>query len=433
MKIVITHGHSDSNKGDLSIAMGTVLGIRKVVPNASIVLQSVFSELDPDFKFHSRFIAETEVRVMEGILPSPYIDDKKGGLWRDALALARLAKSALGLTLLRILPSIFSPLCPRQACAFQMMKEADVVIAKGGQYIFNDQGGMRGALYLWRILKIISTANQCGKPTILLGHSIGPLIGSHAYAAVRKVLRACRAIVVREELSLKLLNDLNIYENIIVAPDIAFLIEPVKPKNAKLCLTDGQWLGVTVINWSFPGSNNLAKQREKYMQVLLDTLIAAYRNYSLKPIIFPQVTSRHHGESDIDMIENLYIKLKSFSIPAKCVMEDLSPAELSFLYGQCTLLLGTRLHSCILAACAGTPSIAIRYQGYKTEGVMASIGLSKYVHNINNIEQKDLINSIANIISQREKLSRQILDYVTRDREQIIATINHILNISQEG
>ena len=87
--------------------------------------------------------------------------------------------------------------------------------------------------------------------------------------------------------------------------------------------------------------------------------------------LFPQVTVQHHGESDLDLLTQLAQRLQQLGVPYLLVSDDLAPEELSYLYGRCQVLLGTRLHSCILAACAATPVVAIRYQGFKTEGIMS--------------------------------------------------------------
>ena len=67
------------------------------------------------------------------------------------------------------------------------------------------------------------------------------------------------------------------------------------------------------------------------------------------------------------------------------------------IYKRCKFLIGTRLHSCILAANVETPVIAIRYQGYKTQGVMEELGLENLIldiHTINYIELNQKIDFV---------------------------------------
>lgn len=427
MKIVITHTYSDSNKGDLAIVLGTIIGIRKVAPHASILLHSVFSEHDPDFNFHSRFIQKIGLRVEEGVMPSPYVNDKEKGILRNLNALIRLTKHVFALALILKSPKLFSWFHPQKARALSSIKEANLVIAKGGQYIYNDQRGMRGALYLWRMLSIISCAIDLHKPVIILGQSIGPLVSLNARKATAKMLQKCKLVVVREQLTFKLLDEIDVKKNVLMAPDMAFLIEPKAPEEVPHFIKDDLWIGVTVVNWSFPSSKNPKKQRDKYVQVLVDTLTKAYLNLDLRPVLFPQVTVKHHGESDLDLIDYLYKELQENDIPVKSVKDDLSPSELSFLYGQCTLLLGTRLHSCILAACAGTPVIAIRYQGFKTEGVMANMGLQDYVHDINDIDSGKLLNTITYVVERRNELSQRVIQQVSQYRVDLAEVISKSL------
>ena len=95
-----------------------------------------------------------------------------------------------------------------------------------------------------------------------------------------------------------------------------------------------------------------------------------------------------------------------------------------YLYSKCKLLIGTRLHSCILAAVAKTPVIAIRYQGYKTQGVMKMLGSSKYVLDIYNLNGQELFGHILEIIANHQKVQKAIAEKVTLMRNHIELEIN---------
>jgi colanic acid/amylovoran biosynthesis protein len=64
---------------------------------------------------------------------------------------------------------------------------------------------------------------------------------------------------------------------------------------------------------------------------------------------------------------------------AVLVDEDLGPDELAALYGRAAVVLGTRLHSVILALVGGAPVVAMSYEPVKTHGVMALLGLGDFV------------------------------------------------------
>lgn len=429
MKVLILHGYSDSNKGDLAIVVGMVKGIRAARPGCELVLQSVYSESDPDFAFHHRFVRKMGLSVQQMAVPSPYTDTASLSAFRNLTALMNLVGSTAGEWLNRMLPPT-GALFPRQAAALRSMRESDVVLLKGGQYVYNDQGGVRGFLYLWRILHPVHLAKRLGKDVVLLGQSVGPLVDDRGKQMTRRALAGCSRLVVRERKSANLLEELGLGAQVQIAPDFAFLIDPVRPHEFDALakkIEAGRWLGVTVVNWSFPESRDPTELRERYLAAVVEIAGRTHRTLGLGIALFPQVTVQHHGESDLDLLKRLAAKLAENGIPHLLVTEDLAPEGLSYLYGRCEVLLGTRLHSCILAACAGTPVVAIRYQGFKTEGIMAELGLENRVFDISGVDVDRATAEIAISVASRETISRQILQRVQTFRESLMAVLGKVL------
>jgi polysaccharide pyruvyl transferase WcaK-like protein len=89
--------------------------------------------------------------------------------------------------------------------------------------------------------------------------------------------------------------------------------------------------------------------------------------------------------------------------------------------------LGTRLHSCILAACAKTPVVAIRYQGFKTEGIMAELGLESQLFDISEIDINGIENAICKSYETREAMSKQIERNVAKFRASLMLLLDRVL------
>jgi polysaccharide pyruvyl transferase WcaK-like protein len=418
--IIITHGYSDSNKGDLAITAGTVKILHELYPDANITLQSVFSRKDKEFDYHNRFMLKHGINIGELPITSPYTDCQYGSMIRNFQAFLRLITSTVTAVLLCTFSSLYF-LNRSQMASINTIKSADLVLLKGGQYIFNDQGVIRGNLYLIRILSPIIIAVKFHKPIILFGHSIGPIKGKIARWLCKHALSTCRAIIVRENLTKELLINLSVNAPIKLAPDIAFLTLPSKPTKTNLENFPSQikWLGITVVNWHFPESNNVMTARKNYMEAIINVCLRASKILGFNILLIPQVTVQHHGESDIELIDKINDRLIQAGVEVKIISDDLWPSELSYIYGKCFALIGTRLHSCILAACSGTPIIAIRYQGYKTEGVMRELGLINYVHDIYTITADELWYSLQEVIEHHDIIKQNISDAVSNFRELI--------------
>jgi polysaccharide pyruvyl transferase WcaK-like protein len=429
LNVLILHGYSDSNKGDLAIVVGMVQGITTTRPGVQVHLQSVYSEIDPEFDFHHRFVRKMGVSVQQMAVPSPYVDSTDQSRFRNIVAVRNLAFSAIAETCTRLFPFL-SGLFPRQSAALASIKRSDMVLLKGGQYIYNDQRGLRALLYLWRILHPIYVAVGMGKPVVMLGQSVGPLVDERGRRMTAKALGLCKRLVVREKKSQALMGELGLQATTELAPDFAFLIEPKRPDafpQTAAQIESGRWLGITVVKWSFPDSPDPQAKRVAYLEALTEIAKRVHAQSGLSMALFPQVTVQHHGESDLDLLEQLAQRLSQLNIPYVLVKDDLAPEELSYLYGRCQVLLGTRLHSCILAACATTPVVAIRYQGFKTEGIMAELGLEKSVFDIAAMDVNAIESAIYRSLESRAQISAQIASRVTGFRRQLIEVLDRVL------
>ncbi|MBK0391971.1 polysaccharide pyruvyl transferase family protein [Ramlibacter algicola] len=430
MKISVLHAYSDSNKGDLAIVLATVKALKSNAPHVQIYLHSVYAASDPNFSFHHRHIAGHVDEVCSHSIPSPYIDDAAHSALRNVLAAARLLRDS-GKHYLNL---ILGPTKFLRNRSNELIQQSDLVLLKGGQYIYSDQGGLRGVLYLWRVLSSIHQSAQQGKRVVIMGQSLGPLPDGLPGRMVAKALRKCELVVVRERLSLELAQRLmhgNTASKLVLAPDFAFLIEPREPANYSekfAFLDDGDWIGVTVVNWYFPGSPDVAAARRNYETQIIEACVQLHRAHGFRVALFPQVTVRHHGESDLDLLKRISDALEARDVPVRTVVDDLAPEQLSYLYGRCRVLIGTRLHSCILAAVASCPVVAIRYQGFKTEGVMAELGMSEHVLDISHLEASDLTSKVTELAESRTDVKRKIDDRVAQMRKDLSDLVGDVLS-----
>jgi polysaccharide pyruvyl transferase WcaK-like protein len=425
VKILLTHGYSDSNKGDSAIAVATIETLKCLYPGAAITLHSTFREADPEFSRHNRHVRQHGIAVEEGIMPSPYLAGEPPSGARNAVALARLVRDYAGFSAAVRMRSRGRRSGARPFRAVKTLRDADLVVVKGGQFLYNDTGGVRGALFLWRTLQPIRAAIGLRKPTVVLGHSVGPFRNRLSLTATVRVLKHTDMIFVRETLSERMLAGRVEPRRLALAPDLAFLIERAP---CEVALDPGTaWIGVTLVNWIFPGRGDPAGRRARYLRRLTAALADAYRRLRLVPVFIPQVTVRHYGMSDVDVIRRARELLSAAGVRSHFVEEDLSPEQMVDLYGQCALLIGTRLHSCILASCASRPVIAIRYQGFKTQGVMAMLGCEHLVHEIDALDPARLYRDIETVWRDREALSRRIGHTVRSLRTELRERIRRCL------
>jgi colanic acid/amylovoran biosynthesis protein len=97
------------------------------------------------------------------------------------------------------------------------------------------------------------------------------------------------------------------------------------------------------------------------------------------------------------------------------VMSELNDLELGQLFSTCVLLVGTRLHSAIIALNFGTPAIAINYE-HKSEGVMRQLGLPESSQPVSALLDGSLLALVRAALQDIDDLSATSARAVGRER-----------------
>jgi len=298
--------------------------------------------------------------------------------------------------------------------SFNAIKDADFVILKGGSYVYS-YGGIKGFIFLCRMIFPSILAIFLNKKVIALGHSIGPIVGYPARRIARWTLNRFTRIVVREDITYNfLINDLNIKrEKLFLLPDLAFwrdkngcssectLNHILEKENIKFGDSTDLKIGITVRDWDFPLQRDAERLFEKYITSIIESIKYLYSEYNVSCFIMP------HVQRDLPIGEQVYSRTKSYN--TFLLRGDYSPRIMRKIYGEMDLFIGTRIHSNIFAISEGVPTIAIAYQIPKGFGIIGMAGLDKYILNIANICTKDLIKRINIVLHNRDQIREGLL------------------------
>ena len=102
------------------------------------------------------------------------------------------------------------------------------------------------------------------------------------------------------------------------------------------------------------------------------------------------------------------------------VDEDLVAADLKQVYGACDLVVGSRMHSTILAMLAGVPTIGLAYQP-KTTGVFEQLGLADWVLDIAGFAPADLSARLRRMAENRQRLRDHVRASTAQARARVEA------------
>lgn len=272
-----------------------------------------------------------------------------GGHMRSVQGRHNVCREVLGdkfwpfrLPVLRDLAAIFSLLSTPQ------LRQADVVLGAPGGYI-NSYYGFRWkcALYRW--------AKALGKRTAIYAQSVGPLIGSDA-EFMCQLCNDLDLLVTRDALSQRSAIEAGFQEERLLASvDAIFLRRPSKSIQSRT----SNVVAVSVREWSHDGRSfdHYLRMISTLSQILID------RGYFVEFISTCQGIEGYIDDSSVAHLvaERLNNDDRSRG-KVTIVSHTLSINDLIDKISSYHLVIGTRLHMCLLALLSGVPAFNISYE-----------------------------------------------------------------------
>lgn len=281
---------------------------------------------------------------------------------------------------------------------------SDVCVSAGGRYLYDD-GTWSSRLNLLLRLLPLRTARAAGVPLVLFSQSVGPFASSSMARLVGRELRRARLVIVREAVSEEVCRELGV-TRLALCDDVAFAL---RPPTASAPVADRgdrprAGVGVTVMN-ALPGVDEAGYRR--YRDALLHGLVAALSERDAEAVIVSQVAAQA-DDSDVTAASELAADLVRAGVTARFVdLGDASDEALVEFYGHLTLVVASRLHSGILALCAGTPILALSYLP-KTDGVLARLGWTELVQQAAGLDADALAAGIHTALDRHDALAADL-------------------------
>lgn len=421
----------DDNKGDLSIIENTISVLKKNIPNSQITIQNG-DYLKEDLYHYKKNIHSKNLcdYYFGSFFPKVYSHPEHNNL----IPLINLIKNFTLSLWLIINTFLFSktknkihfPIPKKHKDAWKDLTECDLVVVKGGSYIYS-YSGLKQILFLFRMLYTPFISVILKKKMILLGHSIGPSIGLLNRCFIKFILMKAEKIIVRERISYEYITNILKLDknNLVIIPDMAFISELSSHKEQKEVLKKITALenikkvnphdflvGMTVREWGFPGKKNPEKLKNSYLQIMVDTINFLRKKYHAKIIFVP------HCRDDLKTTLLVHNRLED-KHDIHILKGDYTTKELRDMIGCFKLLIGTRIHSVIFALSQCTPSIAIAYEIHKGYGILEMVGQRRYVLNIAKLNKKVLFSKIDEIANHHELIKSEINENIIKLKSEI--------------
>lgn len=412
MRYVVINAYSVRNAGDAAIMLATEELFSRTAGAETAISTRHHAE---DKEFYSTYGIET----VPPLMPFPVRGHASG--WRRAAVLVLGGLLALLLAALyRLTPSLAAILARLlHYHGFTAVARAEVVAIAGGGYLYSSR--RRVNLSFIHALAQVAISSIMGKPIVMMPQSVGPLPKVTDRRLLRWAFRAIDPVVVRDDESVVLVEQVLPEKTVRLVPDVVFAGLPPAPGNesasSPLAGSIHRVL-IVVMDWTWArsvGPNILDEYITKIAWVA-DRLIRDGHEVVLGG------NSRMPEQDQDDFA--VAARIMALMTPADTdrvtlLRDDLSFADWRAELASADLVIGTRLHSCIVAMVEGTPAIALAYQP-KTQGTYALLHLSELCMDVERFDRNSLNQLASVVLSELAHYRDQVKGAVANARRQIV-------------
>lgn len=282
------------------------------------------------------------------------------------------------------------------------VEAADLVVASGGGYITDFFPGKAA-----RTLEILNLATWLHKPTVMLGHGLGPLQNPELRAKAKIVLPHVDLISLRESRAgIPLLDSLGVSHTCVTTTGDDAIELAYKARNTEC----GDGLGV---NLRVAGYSSIAPE---VLEIIRSALQQVAREKSI-PLI-PVPIANYHTEDDPQIIQKLLAGYDNDSDGGQSLDTPLKVIE---QIGRCRVVVTGSYHAGVFALAQGIPVVSLAKSEYYVDkflGLAAQFETGCEVILMDDEQLRDnLISAIDRTWRLAEQVSAQLLESAKKQVE----------------
>ena len=315
------------------------------------------------------------------------------------------------------------------------VKSADVVLYSPG-------GPAIGDIYYDNELSYLRVCDICRalkKDYYFFAPSMGPFHNKHRNSIRERILRNAKAVIVRDPISKKYLNeflpDLNVYQTLDSALQFD-LDEDANKLKFDNYIELNEFLkkhkinvGLTITELDWHPTHSLNVEIRKNIEHTMLEFVKYLSDNGYGVVFIPQL---YGTQNDYRLMEKYMVNKDDFFI----IPDDNDEYDAYFqqyLISRLYAVVGMRYHSNIFAAKVGTPFVSISYE-QKMTGFMEKMNLSKYCININQLSFDSLREKFYTMMSNYNDYKKYLIGKHNEMKEESLKTIEIIADfISSKG
>jgi polysaccharide pyruvyl transferase WcaK-like protein len=284
--------------------------------------------------------------------------------------------------------------------------KSDALIISGGVFfdykLFNPLFNFIFSLYF-----VLPIAKIMGKLVVPFNTGLGPIRTERGRKMLKGILSSCDFIGLREHEGLDFIRENYINVPVYLGTDPALNNDPTpEEESIELLKKEGVNLSrpilgininVYIDQWVITGEKGLTKR--EFIQIVSDAVKKNIDEENIQPVM---VCTNY---ADLGIIK----ELRDVIDPDTVILDNCKydHHQLMGMMGCMDILIGTRLHACVLAVAMSVPVVSINYTP-KVKHFMQLIGMEDYSNDIDNLNKTDLENRLFLAWKRRDALKREI-------------------------
>lgn len=394
MKVTIVNCFPDSNKGSCAIVWGLIRRLQSTGLFELVTLVSMCHESYSLYEHSHRHIQRAFPKVSVVGAPLP-----------DHLHALNPINRLIGFIKRTVKLSLLTRNKAKSDKSLREIATANLVLDRGGPFFAASGRVLNLSLHAYAFPLLI--AKKFYIPYGFAPGTFGPFVSSWSRQLMYKLCKDAQFIMIRDPFSKDELATCGVDPTrVFMSLDSAFWVEGRMSSRVTHFLKGNRiepntFLAVTTRAWY----RDLQQQYHRRLAEVIDTLVPS--TFPRAVLVANMVEPSGYILDDRPATWELYrmLRKKEYVVVME---EDLAPDELVALYGQAQLVIGTRLHSVIMALATGTPAIAVSYTGHKTSGVMASVDLSQYTVKLESFDKDIALPLIFTALSSRDQIGEKV-------------------------
>jgi len=279
---------------------------------------------------------------------------------------------------------------------------------------------------MYRYLYPILLAQQYGRKTLAYGLGVGPLNLEESKYAVRHAMTNLDKIYLRSTYDRYPFDEPSIKKKIEIISDPALNLRSTSfvPRGMDINMPRGikNTIGISIRS---------LKGLENYSDEETITEITVVVSWLLQNTDFNIVLIPMDYSIDYPILRSIKEKTQRISNERRINIwlprEHYSPREVLGLIENCSLIIGMRLHSLVLAANVGVPFVAIEYHP-KVGAFARSVGMEDYLISVKELCAERVIQKVIELCQWGIERTNQYTVLVTAQKELETAAYNNLLD-----